>query len=163
MALAPRFGALLPSTVAQSSFWGRRLSWPWDGVLRAGYAVLHSPFGLHAALDIVWTLLFAVLALASFRPFGPFRSRDGSRLPVSYALYALATVVLILLTPMHIPRSDWAALASNGRFMLVVFPLFLLLARSGSERPWVHRVILATSLIFGLLLSLIWIHGGFVA
>jgi Gpi18-like mannosyltransferase len=165
LALAPRFRTLLPTTAAQSSGWGRRLSWPWDGVLRAGYAALHAQLGIgvYVALDIVWTLLFAVLALALLWQFGPLRSLDGSRLPVAYGLYALATVVLILLTPMNKPGSEWATLASNGRFMLVVFPLFLLLARAGSARPWLHQLILVVSLVYGLLLAVIWIHGGFVA
>jgi Gpi18-like mannosyltransferase len=165
LALAPRFGTLLPTTTAQSRFWGRRLSWPWDGLLRAAHAVLHAPLGIGAyvTLDIVWTLLFTVLALALLWPFGPLRSSDGSRLPVAYGLYALATVVLILLTPMNKPGFEWATLASNGRFMLVVFPLFLLLARASSVRPWLHHLILAVSLVYGLLLAVIWIHGGFVA
>jgi Gpi18-like mannosyltransferase len=165
LALAPRFGTLMPTTAAQSSGWGRHLSWPWDGVLRAGYAALHAPSGLgvYVALDIVWTLLFTILALALLWPLGPLRSRSGSRLPVAYALYALATLILILLTPMNKPGSEWATLASNGRFMLVVFPLFLLLARASLARRWMHRLIVTVSLVNGLLLSVIWIHGGFVA
>jgi hypothetical protein len=165
LALAPRFGTLLPATLAQSSGWGRRLSWPWDGVLRAGAAALHAQWGIGAyvALDIVWTLLFVALALALLWPFGPLRSPDRSRLPIAYGIYAVATVILILLTPMNKPGYQWATLASNGRFMLVVFPLFLLLARASSARPWLHYLILTVSSFYGLLLAVIWIHGGFVA
>src|SRR5579883_2344395 len=125
LALAPRFGTLTATTMAQQSGWGRHLSWPWDGLLSAASALPSGAPVLRftVVLDIGWTLLFVVLALATLR-----------WLPLPYALYACATAALVLLTPMHKPGLPWAALASNGRFLLVVFPIFMLLARWSDGR-----------------------------
>ena len=45
LALAPRFGTLTPSTERRSVGWGRRLSWPWDGVIRTGRVLIVGPAG----------------------------------------------------------------------------------------------------------------------
>ncbi len=154
LALAPRFGTLTATTMAQQSGWGRHLSWPWDGLLSAASALPSGAPVLRftVVLDIGWTLLFVVLALATLR-----------WLPLPYALYACATAALVLLTPMHKPGLPWAALASNGRFLLVVFPIFMLLARWSDGRRWLHLLIVALSLLLSVLLALAFILGAFVA
>jgi Dolichyl-phosphate-mannose-protein mannosyltransferase len=159
--LAPRFGTLTPATTAQAVYWGRRLSWPWDGVMRTLEALRQGLPGsqlLAAALGIFWTLLVAALALASL-----WRWKSIHPLPPAYALYALATAALVVLTPMHKPGFDWAPLASNGRFLLVVFPFYLLAAVWGVKRPWLHRLVVGVSLPLFLLLAAVSISGPFVA
>ncbi len=169
LALAPTFGTLLPATAAQAAGWGRTLRWPWDGLLWAGSAVLHGEPGLqvHAVLDIFWTLVFAALALATVWPYGPLRLRlaadNRARLPLAYGLYALGSAALVLLTPMHKPGFFGAALASNGRFMLVVFPLFLLLGAAGLNQPALHRVVVGIFITCSLILTVAFIGGAFVA
>lgn len=150
--LYPRFHTLTAPSAAESAIWGRRLSWPWDGVAQAGGALLHDafPFRLHAALDIGFTLLFLALTLATLR-----------RLPLCYALPGVATVALALLTPMH--KFDWAGLSSNVRFMLVVFPAFMLLAHWGEQRRGVHLLILGCSALLLVLLTFEFVGGAFVA
>lgn len=151
LALYPRFGTLVASSAAQATIWRRALSWPWDGLTQAGWAVLHdSPaHAVHAALDFGFTLLLVALALATVR-----------RLPLPYALYTVATAALVLLTPMHLYA--WAALGSNVRFLVVVFPAFMLLARWG-ERRWVHLLVVTSSLLLLLWLLFTFIAGSFVA
>ncbi len=152
--LSWRFGSLAASLGAQASGWGRHLAWPWAGFARAGSAVLHEgnyALRIHAALDIGFTLLFIALALATVR-----------RLPLAYVLYACATLALVVLTPMQRAGWDWAALSSNARFMLVVFPLFALLAQ-WAERRRLQAVIVALSLALLILLTFEWAGGAFVA
>jgi hypothetical protein len=159
--LAPHFGTLTPATTAQAVYWGRRLSWPWDGVMRTIEALRQGLPGsqlLAAALGVFWTLLFAALALASLWHWKSIRP-----LPPAYALYAAATAALVLLTPMHKPGFDWAPLASNGRFLLVVFPFYLFAAVWGVKHPWLHRLIVGVSLPLFLLLAAVSIAGPFVA
>ncbi|MGZ3583785.1 MAG: mannosyltransferase family protein [Ktedonobacterales bacterium] len=150
--LYPTFHTLLAPSVAESASWGRHLSWPWDGFAQAGGALLHDafPFRLHAALDIGFTLVFLALAVLALR-----------RLPVCYSLVGCATVALALLTPMH--TLDWAGLGSNVRFMLVMFPLFMLLARWGEERRAAHLAIFGCSVLLLVLLTFEFVGGAFVA
>lgn len=150
--LAGRFGRLTAAAEAEGSGeWRRALSWPWDGPLRAASVVLRDNPGhaLHAALDLGFTALFVALAIGAWR-----------WLPRPYALYCWAALALILLLPMH--GYDWAALASNARFLLATFPLFFVLARWG-ERRWAHLAIVGVSALLLVLYTLTWIAGGFVA
>jgi hypothetical protein len=168
--LAPRFGTLTSTTSAEVVGWGRRLSWPGDGVGRTVQALIQGPVGaplsvgteflwrVIVALDIFWTVLLAVLALASL-----WRWKSVRPLPLSYGLYAVTTAVLVLATPMDKPGFDWAALASNGRFLLVVFPSYLVAAVWGEKHIWLHRLIVGVSLVLFLLLATAFITGSFVA
>jgi hypothetical protein len=115
-------------------------------------------FRLLLALDIFWTLLFTALALASL-----WRWKSVRPLPLAYALYALATAAVVLLTPIHKPGFDWGSLASNGRFLLVVFPFYLFAAVWGVKQPWLHRLVVGLSLPLFLLLAVAFIAGVFVA
>jgi hypothetical protein len=141
-------GTLAATSSAMSSGWGRRLSWPWDGLVRTAGAALTdpAPFNIHATLDFAFVVLFIVLTVASLR-----------RLPLPFSLYAGASLALVLLTPTH--SLDWYALASDNRYMLSVFPLFWLLARWG-ERRWLHLAIV-TLLLF-VLFTLAYANGAWV-
>lgn len=150
--LYPTFHTLMAPSAAENATWGRRLSWPWDGFAQAGGALLHDalPFRLHAVLDIGFTLLFLALAVLAVR-----------WLPLCYALVGCATAALALLTPMHV--YDWVGLGSNVRFMLVMFPLFMLLAWWGEERHGVHLAIFSYSVLLLVLLTFEFVGGAFVA
>lgn len=95
---------------------------------------------LWATYDVI-NLMFTV-------PFLVFSVIAFWKLPVHYALYAL----LLMLMPLSYPSS--VPLMSMPRFILTVFPLFVLLAMWGRERPWVDKLITVTSLVFlGLFVS----------
>jgi len=147
-----RFGALSTALAAESSGdWRRQLSWPWDGPVRALAAALRNDGGqvIHVALDLGYTALFVALTVAALR-----------RLPLAYGVYCAATLAVILLLPMH--GHDWAALASNGRFLVVTFPLFFALGQWG-ERRWVHLAVVVASSLLLVLTTLAWVAGAFVA
>src|SRR5690348_13939344 len=150
--VALHFGAHASTYDAEGGGWGRQFSWPWDGFARATVAALSdSAFieRLHAGLDIGFTALLCALSLLAIR-----------KLPARYAVYVCATSALVLLTPIH--KYDWAALASNSRFMLVMFPLFWLLAR-WSGRPLVALALAGVSAALLLLFALTFAAGTFVA
>ena len=104
---------------------------------------------LHAILDIGFTATLCALAIMTIR-----------RLPLSYASYVCATATVMLLTPVH--KYDWAALGSYSRYMLVLFPLFWLIAR-WSGRPSVTLAITGVSGALLLLFTLAFAAGMFVA
>jgi hypothetical protein len=162
--LAQHYGTVVPATASEASNWGRRLSWPWEGIVWAGSTVLQGPFivGLFIAMNIAWTLVFAALSLATLWPYGPLRFRSGSwgRLPLAYGLYTVANALLILSTPIN--GHDQYALDSTERYMLVVFPLFLLMACCSQGRPWLQHLIVAVAVMLSIFLAVAFIGGAFV-
>jgi hypothetical protein len=149
--LAARYGSFFAATHAEADGWGRYLSWPWDGFARDAGALFSvgGPKEVFAFLDIVFTLLFVGLTVAMLR-----------RLPAPYVAYTAATLVLVLLTPIHL--EDWAALHSNTRFMVVVFPLFLLIG-SWQPRRAVQLALLLASLWLLAVFTLSFVNGSWVA
>jgi hypothetical protein len=164
LVLAQHFGIPVPTSSAETLLWGRRLSWPWEGILWAGSSIPQGPFivGLFIAMHIAWALTLTALSLATWWPYGPLRFRAGRwiRLPLTYGLYTVASALLILATPIN--GHDPYALDSIERYMLVVFPLFLLIALWGQGRPWLRHLIVALSVILSLFLSVAFIGGAFV-
>lgn len=149
--LALRFGSFFTATHAEAGGWGRYLSWPWDGFARATAALftIRGPMEVHAFLDIVFTLLFIGLTIAMLRA-----------LPPAYVAYTVATLVLVLLTPIHF--ADWAALHSNSRFLLVVFPLFLLIGKWRLRRSTAIALVLASLWLLAVF-TLSFVNGSWVA
>ena len=131
--LRPRIGSTSPMQSELATGWGRDLTAPGVGYLRdaaALFAATNSLEVAHILLDTAFTTLLIALTVALWR-----------RLPPAYIAYSWVSTALILMTPSH----GWTALASNMRFMLVIFPLFMLLGQWG-RRPWAHALILACSL-----------------
>jgi predicted lysophospholipase L1 biosynthesis ABC-type transport system permease subunit len=143
-----QLGSFSATTNAEASGYGRNFELPIVGFARAGAALIHNGFTpnyyqAHILVDASFTLLFIALAVLLWR-----------RLPLSYVLYGWAMVALVLVTPSH----NWYALSSNMRFMLVVFPLFLLLGRWGAD-PRIERIILYLSLPLLALFTVAFLHG----
>lgn len=149
--LGARFGHPLGFLAAEGGMWGRRASWPWDSFVRSGVAVLRDPpnFALPAALDIILMALFIALVVLVAR-----------RLPLPYTLYAAASLVLIVMLPMH--RENWGALSSNKRFMVDVFPLFMVLGMARPRR-WIEPLTVLLALVLQILLTVVFLQRGWVA
>lgn len=108
--------------------WNRHLAPPWVSLANAFGKLIHATSGQLAAnqsLEIAFTLLMIAVLLAGWHSLRP-----------SYIAY----MALSILVPMSTSN-----LMSMPRFALVLFPMFVILARWG-ERPWVNNVILAFSL-----------------
>jgi hypothetical protein len=104
-------------------------------------------FQVHILLDAAFTLAFIALTVLTWR-----------RLPLSYVLYAWAMLALVMCTPAH----NWYALLSNMRYMLVAFPLFVLLGRWGARRE-VDTAVLLICLPLLTLLTAAFLLGSWVA
>jgi hypothetical protein len=84
--------------------------------------------------DLAFCLLFLALTVLVLR-----------WLPSIYGVYSLLMLLLILSK-----ASDFEALLSLSRYVLALFPGFVVLGRLGASKAWVHRLILYPS-IAGLL------------
>ncbi|MBE3558952.1 MAG: glycosyltransferase family 39 protein [Ktedonobacteraceae bacterium] len=126
-----RFDDALAFSHAQSH-WGRYFTVPWWGAMKSFFAIKHSSGllsfqALHNLLDLVPTLLILTLILLGL--FGPWRF---PRSYLSYSLYAITLFLFLQSVPIN-----WIAfpLQSQGRYMLEIFPAFIVLARLGEYEP----------------------------
>ncbi|WIG59417.1 MAG: hypothetical protein OJF49_002164 [Ktedonobacterales bacterium] len=119
-------------------YWQHVFTPPWTTFVRAihYFPNQHNPI-LHFAevVDIFAVLLVGVLIIMGAR-----------RLPIGDTAYSAAVWLLVICYPIV----GWPLL-SDGRYMLQVFPAFLLLARFGRNR-WLNIVVLIvfTVLLFGM-------------
>jgi hypothetical protein len=146
------FGSFAATASAQASGGGRSFALPIVGFARAGVALIQQ--GLlptydqaHILADGAFTLLFIALAVVTWR-----------RLPLSYVLYSWAMALLVISTPAH----NWYALLSNMRYMLVVFPIFIVLGQWGANRT-IERIIFILSLPTLALFVITFVNRGWVA
>jgi len=131
--------------------WNRAFSWPWITVVNAFKVAGAMPFEFQVENQswfyLATLLLFGALAAAGWwrRP-GP--AGGPARPPLLRPAQALY-LTLGLLFPL-LSATPQNPLLSLPRFVLILFPAFILLARAG-RRPWVHYLILTLSfLLLGL-------------
>ena len=127
---------------AEREHWGYANAPPWDVLGNAwrwmldsansNFADIQAMTGFHLVLIAIFLAAFVV----------------GLRtLPVTYSLYVAPLLLVILLGGPATP------LQSASRFMLVMFPVFVVLARAGRNR-WFNTSWLVTSVLgLGLLLT----------
>ena len=127
------------------SFWQRQRLFPlttlWHGTL-----FMFPPWSIDAPdlyarnlLQTLFTLGFVAVLLASLRAWRP-----------AYVLYGLLLFGVSLSSPL---TGAWT-MQSQGRYAMVLFPVYITLARWG-RRPSVHQAIVLVSLpLFGLLAAL---------
>lgn len=148
-----RFGTPFASTRAEAAGWERELSWPWYGFEHAILAVVRYS-GSYQVMPLVD---LAIMSGAVVATVALVRSRA---LPMTYILYSCAMLAVVLVEPLRAP--DWAALHSQPRYLLVIFPLFWFFA-SRQPRPGVQRVILACSAWLLAIFTLAWVNGTWIA
>ncbi|HEY7416849.1 MAG TPA: mannosyltransferase family protein [Ktedonobacteraceae bacterium] len=113
--------------------WARHLNWPWQGFVQSIYELfIHQPFGsffqAHIILDFGATIAFIALLIIG-----------RSWIRTSYSLWAAVLFFYILLAPSTGQRD---ALISNQRFVLELFPAFIVLAILGLKYPRLHHVLM---------------------
>ena len=122
-------GSLLaPFTVHTGRFMGR-FAWPWESLWTAVRVLASGRFRVVEPFDLAFAVLFIVLTVEAFRT-----------LPAVYPIYMTATM-LGTLTKV----SEVQPLLSMSRYVLVLFPGFVILARWGWQKAWVHRVVVYLS------------------
>ena len=114
---------------AVQSHWGRVTALPWTGIVNALIGLFYvQPFGsfieAHLLLDMAATFGFIALAVISWRKLRP-----------SYALWISLLVLYMLISP---ALNQHDMLQSTQRFVLEMFPGFIVLAALGSKHPRLH-------------------------
>jgi hypothetical protein len=124
---------LAPFTVHTQRFMGR-FAWPWESLWMAVRVLASGRFRVIEPFDLLFALLFIVLTVEAFR-----------RLPLIYPIYMAVTLVGTLTKV-----SEIQPLLAVSRYVLVLFPGFVILARWGWQKAWVHRLVVYLS--FALLI-----------
>lgn len=128
--------SLLAPFQAQSARFHGGFSFPGVNVVAAVHQVALGQFPLTNLLDVLFLLIFLGLGLLVWK-----------RLPRVYGVYYLAFMALYLTR-----IAEVYPLLSMARYVLALFPAFLILALYG-EHPILRRIIVYTSLFGALFLS----------
>jgi hypothetical protein len=107
-----------------------RFALPGQGVVDAVRVLASGTFRLIEPFDLALTLLMTALTVLAFW-----------RLPSTYAVYCA-----VMLTGALLKTADVQPLLSASRYLLMLFPAFVLLARLGARSPWWNRAIVYPSL-----------------
>jgi Gpi18-like mannosyltransferase len=129
------------------SVWHHQFHWPWDSLLLTFQAINEGPGllsfqTLHNILDLC-SVLFA-LGMIVLMIIGPYRlSRDR----IIYAVYGVPLLLFLLSVP--IIGDHPVPMQSMPRYMLEVFPVFVVVADLGKHR-WFHEsyLLISGSLLF---------------
>jgi hypothetical protein len=134
------FGNPLKFMSAQGSWmWERGFAYPWESVGRAiemfitGKGVVDSfPAGFKENHNLTQLIFLAFNALVLL---GVAYQTVRRRMPFSYCLFYLIACIFPLFAP-----SESEPLVSYGRYILVAFPIYIVLAQAGGRFRLVHQV-----------------------
>jgi hypothetical protein len=135
--------AIVPTTEAALN---ARLVFPWDNILYAFQTLASGKFLLADVLNLL------AFALAIFLLWRGWRF-----LPVEFSIYVAVTLIVA-----SVRWVDTQPLNSMTRYVLTLFPLFMLLAYWSKNR-WIERAVVYTSVPLGLYLSAQFLTWGWVA
>jgi len=132
------------------AIWGYKLALPWDALGASWTYITGGVRNLNAkaveVFNLVCLLGAAVIAVIGAR-----------RLPGAYTLYALPSLGLLFFRSMY-----FSPLMSVGRYVLVVFPCFMVAASWLTPHPRMAAAILVVSALLELALFQYWARWGFV-
>ncbi|HEU5376516.1 MAG TPA: glycosyltransferase family 39 protein [Ktedonobacteraceae bacterium] len=136
--------------------WQRHLVFPWVVFLKAYSIIKHNPIltfqSIHTVMDLSAILFILAILILIF--VGPWKL---AREYWCYAFYAVAIYLFVIL----VPEGGGLPLASLGRFMLEIFPAFVMLSVIGQQRNFnVYYLCISSSLLAFLLLQ--WLTGGWI-
>ena len=134
--------------------WLRQLHAPWDAFLLTIHYIGSTGFlsfiALHNLLDLVPDLFMLVIVILSF--VGPWRMPPHL---ISYSLYALISYVFFQLFPVM----NAFPLTSVPRFLLELFPAFIVLAGIGKHRGFnLNYLMISGALLFFMLIQFLTGH-----
>jgi len=150
--LAHTKGNPLLFSTEEATFWQRKLEFPWVGIVDSiRYFFANPPgtakFDASNLTDILFTLAALVVFIGGWK-----------RLPLHYTLFTL----VILLFSLCYPYGTQDALSAAPRYMMVIFPLFVILAL-WSKYPRFERLYTAVSVMFFALNILLFVTHNWVA
>jgi hypothetical protein len=136
--------------------WHRQLSPPWLVFWEAYGILTHHPIltfaAIHTLMDLSATLFMLVVLVFAF--VGPWKLAGEHW---SYAFYALAIYLFVIMMP---EAGDYP-LSSLARFMLEIFPTFIVLAAMGQKRNFNMYYLTICGVLLALML-LQWLTGGWI-
>lgn len=137
--------------------WNRHFTVPWFAFRRSLSLIIRHPVlsfvSIHTVMDLSAILFILVALIVAF--VGPLKL---AREHWSYGLYGVAVFVLILLVP---ETAGDFPIAAFSRFMLEVFPAFLMLAAMGTRRNFqMYYLAICLPLLAFMLLQ--WLTGGWI-
>jgi Gpi18-like mannosyltransferase len=130
---------------AEATRWDRKLSFPGYALLRTIHAIIISRGilsfqALRNILDLALDLFILMLVILGF--VGPWK------FPGSLGIYAIFAAAFYLF-PLLFPFGGLYPLQANPRFMLAVFPAFIVLAGIGKNRTLnIGYLMISSSLLF---------------
>jgi hypothetical protein len=128
-------GKTLPGILtAHTGRFRGRFAVPGAAILIALGLLFRGQFLMADYFDLGFCLLFLALTVLVLR-----------WMPAIYGVYSIFMFLLILSK-----ASDFEALLSLSRYVLALFPAFIVLGRLGASKAWIHRLILYPS-VAGLL------------
>ena len=140
-----RFVLGLPEAgLATQAAWGYHVVMPWQALSASLARALVDPV---EALNLASVVLVSVVTLVGIR-----------RLPLPYTLYSLANIGLLVTR-----QEDAWPLMSVSRYVLVLFPAFIVLAQLGGRWRWLHQAIRVLGLLVMATLFYEYVHFRFVA
>ena len=148
-----RFHDLLAFSHAQS-VWNRSMHGPWHGLIDAAVTILHRAVlsfdAIHNMIDLSACLFILALVILAF--IGPWKLSGAYRV---YGLYA----ALIYLFSLIFPINGGVPLGAFSRYMLEVFPAFIVLAAIGKKQQVnLYYLMLSIPLLTFLLLQFLTGH-----
>jgi hypothetical protein len=129
--------------------WHRQFRTPWQTIQLALHSIHHNALlsfiSIHTVLDLSLCLFILLLLVLCF--VGPWKfSRDYQ----AYAIYAAAIFMMVI----SFPTIGDVPLAAYSRYMLEIFPVFIVLAAIGQRRQAnLYYLILSLPLLSFLLLQ----------
>jgi hypothetical protein len=142
-------GNPLAFKLAEELSWGRRLDFPWAGLLNAIRSFFISRSNFEENLT---DLLFTLIPLGTLLLFW-------RRLPLHYSLFSLAMIIFSLDYP--IQGTDYP-LSSAPRFLMVIFPLYILFALC-CKKSRMRDLFMGLSLSLFTIYALLFVCHGWVA
>lgn len=131
-------------------YWNHQLKWPWHGIIGSIKAIslsggVLSFQAMRNLLDLVPDLLTIVLLVLMF--VGPMKF---SRSLWSYAIYAVVLYIFLQIFP--VGGTGLFPLQSVSRYLLELFPAFIILAAFGKYRMFnMNYLVISGALLFFLL------------
>jgi hypothetical protein len=134
--------------------WHRETTWPWVGIW---HTLQRLPLNHIASGDPAHNLI----ELASVCGFALLIWLGRRRLPLSFTLYALVSLLMILFNP-AVLADYYLPLMSSSRLCLALFPCFITLAIYG-ERELVDRAVTTFGPALMAIFAIMFLQGAWVA
>ena len=142
------FGNPLIYSTEQAHIWDRALALPWVGIINAIVALSIPMYQTEINLvDLIFTLIPLIVLVIGWK-----------HLPPQYSLLASA----VILAGLCFPRSLGRSLNATPRYLVVAFPIFVLLALWSKHRR-LKDTFVVTSLIFFAINTILFVTQNWVA